>query len=100
MDAPPDLRLARCPVCRLALDGAPAVCPRCEGELALVHAAYAGAWSDVLLARRLFGRGEDAAARAAAWRAVSLARTPTTLATFAELSSDAAPQGAIFQVSE
>lgn len=82
---PADLRLARCPACRLAMDGDPDPCPRCGTELSLVRAAYAAAWEDVQRARAALQAGDTVTARAAAWRAVSLARTPTTLATWSAL---------------
>jgi len=49
--------------------------------LELVRAAYAGAWADVQRARDAAAAGDRALAWRSAWRAVSLARTPTTLAT-------------------
>ena len=87
-EAPQDLRLARCPVCRLARgdDGDP--CARCGSDLSLVRAAYEGAWADVQEARRALARGHLDLAIQAAWRAVSLARTPTTLATLSALTAD------------
>lgn len=83
---PDDLRLARCPVCRLALPDDPAACRRCESDLTLVRAAYDGAWADVQAARLAHALGDPDAAYAAAWRAASLARTETTLETLASLT--------------
>lgn len=83
---PADLHLARCPACRLQLtpeDAAP--CARCGSELALVRAAYVGAWADVALARRAMAAGDRVTAWQAAQRAVSLVTTPTTLALLRDL---------------
>lgn len=77
-EAPADLRLERCPVCRRALGEDERACARCDSDLEHVRAALAGAWQDVLRARAALSTGDVALARAAAWRAVSLARTATT----------------------
>ena len=85
---PDDLRLTRCPVCRRALVVGERECGRCGSDLGLVHAALAGAWQDVLRAREASAAGDHATALAAAWRAVSLARTVTTEALWERLAPD------------
>lgn len=83
---PPDLRLSRCPVCRLRFESEVSACPRCESDLRHVRAAHAGAWADVLLAFRAEATGDHATAVAASWRAASLVRCETTLSLYAELA--------------